>query len=114
MHLLSERSPLSGFNEPRTVDADARIFLTFAARDPTLATKAHDIHTYGPTDIRFGRRYVEAVTVTEHSRLVAALTTISALVPDIKDHPESGWTDQGNRHVGSIGDTNVLPRGRTR
>ena len=94
MHVLSERSPLFGYNESRMVEADARMFLTLAARDPTLATTVHDVRTYGPTDIRFGMRYSDAITITEDSGLVADLTKINALEPDLNDHQESGWTDQ--------------------
>ncbi len=94
MHVLNERSPLFGYNESQTVEADVRMFLTLAARDPTLATTVHDIRAYGPTDIRFGMRYMDAIAIAEDGRLVADLTRISALEPDLKDHQESGWTDQ--------------------
>ena len=94
MHVLSERSPLFGYTELRFVEADVRMFLTVTARDPTLATTVHDVHTYGPTDIRFGMRYMDAITITEDGRLVADLTKVNALEPDLDDHQEPGWTDQ--------------------
>lgn len=38
----------------RTIERDARVFVTLEARDPTLATVVHDIRYYEPGDIRFG------------------------------------------------------------
>ena len=38
MHVLDERSPLHGYDAARAIAADARVFVTIEARDPTLAT----------------------------------------------------------------------------
>ena len=94
MHVLDERSPLYGYNESRTIEADVRTFLTLEARDPTLATIVHDLHTYAPEDIRFGMRYADAITISENGIPVADLTRISVLEPDVSDHQEPGWTEQ--------------------
>ena len=94
MHVLSERSALYGYNESQVIEADVRMFLTLEARDPTLATMVHDLHTYGPKDIRFGMRYMDAITIAEDGTPVADLAKISALEPDLKDRQESGWTEQ--------------------
>jgi hypothetical protein len=64
------------------------------ARDPTLATSVHDIHTYAAQDIRFGMRYVDAVTTADDGTLVADLTKIGAPEPDLGERPEHGWTDR--------------------
>src|SRR6185312_13163589 len=58
MHVLDERSPLYGYEAAQAVAARARVFVTVEARDPTLATLVHEIHSYAPEDIRFGMRYV--------------------------------------------------------
>ncbi len=94
MHVLDERSPLHGYNEPQAIAADVRMFMTLEARDPTLATMVHDLRAYAPEDIRFGMRYADAVTVGENGIIVADLTKISALEPDVSDHQEPGWTEQ--------------------
>ena len=94
MHVMSERSALFGYDESQVAAADVRTFLTLEARDPTLATRVHDLHTYGPKDIRFGMRYVDAITIAEGGRPVADLTKIDALEPDVRDRQESGWTEQ--------------------
>jgi len=94
MHVLDERSPLYGFDAARTIAQQARVFLTLEARDPTLATSVHDIRTYAPDDIRFGMRYVDAVSTADDGALVADLTKVGALEPDAGEHPEQGWTER--------------------
>jgi inward rectifier potassium channel len=96
MHVLDERSPLYGFDAERVIDADARIFLVIEARDPTLATTVHDIRNYAPEDVRFGMRYVDAVTMPAHGTPVVDMTRISELEPDEagRERIEPGWTER--------------------
>jgi hypothetical protein len=94
MHVLDERSPLNGYDAARAVKANAQVFVTIEARDPTLATTVHDIRNYPAEDIRFGMRYTEAVTTARDGTPVLDLTTIGALEPDIGDRQEQGWTDR--------------------
>jgi inward rectifier potassium channel len=54
MHVLDEQSPLHGYDSARAIEADARVFVTLEARDPTLATVVQDVRYYAPQDIRFG------------------------------------------------------------
>jgi inward rectifier potassium channel len=94
MHVLDERSPLHGYDAARVMDADARVFVTLEARDPTLATTVHDIHYYEPEDIRFGMRYADAVSTAQEGTSIADLTRIGALEPDVGDREEWGWTER--------------------
>jgi inward rectifier potassium channel len=94
MHVLDERSPLYGYDAARAIARHAQVFLTLEARDPTLATSVYDIRGYAPEDIRFGMRYVDAVTAADDGTLVADLTKIGALEPDLGERPEQGWTDR--------------------
>ena len=94
MHVLDERSPLHGFDLEQFIAADARVFVTVEARDPALATVVHDLRNYTPEDIRFGMRYADAVTTAEDGTLVADLTRIGALEPDVGEAREQGWTDR--------------------
>ena len=48
MHVLDERSPLRGYDAARAIEAQAQVFVTLEAHDPTLATAVHDIRNYGP------------------------------------------------------------------
>ena len=47
-----------------------------------------------PEDIRFGMRYMDAVTIAEDGTPVADLTRIGALEPDVGDRQEPGWTER--------------------
>ena len=94
MHVLDEQSPLHGYDTPRAIAAGAQLFVTFEARDPTLAALVHDIRNYAPEDIRFGMRYADAVTIAEDGTAVADLTKIGAIEPDADDHLEPGWTER--------------------
>ncbi len=95
MHVLDERSPLHGYDEARAIAADARIFVTIDARDPTLAATVQEIRNYVPEDLLFGMRYADAVTTAEDGMLAVDLTRIGALEPDVgAAHAEQGWTEQ--------------------
>jgi hypothetical protein len=75
------------------VAARAQVFMTLEASDPTLATSVHEIRNYAPEDIRFGMRYVDAVTTEEDGTLVADLTKIGEMEPDLGEHQEQGWRE---------------------
>jgi inward rectifier potassium channel len=94
MHALDERSPLHGYDAARAIEADAQLFVTLEARDPTLATTVHDIRNYAAEDIRFGMRYADALTTAEDRTPVLDLTKIGALELDVGDRPEQGWTER--------------------
>ena len=94
MHVLDERSPIHGYDRVRAIGADARVFVTLEARDPTLATLVHDIRSYAPEDIRFGMRYAEVITMAEGGTPVADLARIGELEPDVGDRPGSGWSER--------------------
>jgi inward rectifier potassium channel len=94
MHVLDEESPLYGYDAAQVVAAGPQIFVTLEARDPTLATSVHEIRSYAPEDIRFGMRYVDAVTLEEDGTPVADLTKVGAMEPDVGERPEQGWTER--------------------
>jgi inward rectifier potassium channel len=95
MHVLDEHSPLHGYDRERAMAADARIFVTLEARDPTLATTVQDLRNYAPEDLRFGMRYADALTAAADGALSLDLARIGALEPDTGgDHMEQGWTER--------------------
>jgi inward rectifier potassium channel len=94
MHVLDERSALYGYDAARAIEADAQVFVTIEARDPTLATTVHDIRNYAAEDIRFGMRYTDALTTAEDGTPVLDLTKIGELEPDLGDRREQGWTER--------------------
>jgi inward rectifier potassium channel len=94
MHVLDERSPLHGYDPARAIEADMQVFVTLEARDPTLATTVHDVRNCAAEDIRFGMRYIDAVTTAEDGTPVLDLTQIGALEPDLGDRQDQGWTER--------------------
>jgi hypothetical protein len=63
------------------LDANVRIFVSFEARDPDLASMVHDMRVYGPEDVLFGMRYVDIITNDEQGQPIADLTKIDDVVP---------------------------------
>jgi inward rectifier potassium channel len=94
MHVVDERSPLHGYDATRAIAADAQVFVTVEAHDPTLATAVHDLHNYSAKEIRFGMRYSDVVTTARDGTPVLDLTRIGALEPDVGDRQEQGWTER--------------------
>jgi inward rectifier potassium channel len=83
MHVLDERGPLYGYDAARAIEGEAEVFVTIEARDPTLATLVYDHRNYAPEDIRFGMRYADPIFAEDDRSLVADLTRIGALEPDV-------------------------------
>jgi inward rectifier potassium channel len=94
MHVMDERSPLYGFDAAQVVAARAQLLVTLEARDPTLATSVYETRSYAPEDIRFGTRYVDAISTDESGTTTADLTKIGEMEPDVGEHPEQGWGDR--------------------
>ena len=94
MHVMDERSPLHGYDATRAIEANAQVFVTIEAHDPTLATTVRDLHNYSAKEIRFGMRYCDAVTTADDGTPVLDLTRIGALEPDVGDRQEQGWTER--------------------
>jgi inward rectifier potassium channel len=94
MHVLDEKSPLFGYDSVRVLKAEARVFVTLEARDPTLATSVHEIRTYAPEDIRFGVRYRDPISIGHDGLPVLDLRTIGVLEPDVGEWHETGWTER--------------------
>ena len=82
MHVIDDSSPLHGFTAETLAAADGRLFLTIEARDQALAAVVHDVKNYWMTDVRFGMRFADTVTVDEKGGATADLTKLSLLVPD--------------------------------
>ena len=95
MHVMDETSPLHGMDANALITAQANMFLTIEARDPSLATMVHAMKTYGPKDIEFGMRYADAISIEPDGTPLADMTRISVIEPDVGAEPvRSGWTDK--------------------
>ena len=95
MHTIDETSPLSGCDEARLHQHDARLLLGIDARDVTLAAQVVDTKDYAPSDIVFGMRYADVLSVDADGRTVADLAAVSRMEPDVgPEPPQSGWEDR--------------------
>jgi len=94
MHVLDEDSPLFKVDAERAEQLDIQLFVTFEARDATLATEIHEIHNYDARRIRFGARYRDILSGSEEGLALADLRLLGELEPDDRDAPEQGWSEQ--------------------
>jgi inward rectifier potassium channel len=81
MHEINQHSPLHGLTPETFRAADARLFVSFEARDPTLAMVVHDLCDYAPDAVLFGMRYVDVIGVDEDGNTCADMTKLSDLEP---------------------------------
>jgi inward rectifier potassium channel len=82
MHEIDEKSPLAGYHAEQYKADDVRLFLTIEARDHALGAAIHDLHIYTASEVLFGMRYAEAITIDEQMRPVADLTRLSLVEED--------------------------------
>jgi inward rectifier potassium channel len=82
MHEIDQASPLFGLGADGLATSDARLFVSFEARDPLLATVIHDLRNYGPGDILVGFRYVDIISDDENGYPTADIHRLSEVEPD--------------------------------
>ncbi len=82
MHEINDASPLAGLDAQTYLASDARLFVSFEARDPTLALVVHDLQSYGPDDVMFSAHYVDMISVDTDGNTCADMTKISEVVAD--------------------------------
>jgi len=81
MHTIEEDSPLHAMDSAKFIERNVRIFVSFEARDPELASMVHDMRVYEPADVLFGMRYVDIITNDALGQPIADLTRIDEVVP---------------------------------
>jgi inward rectifier potassium channel len=101
MHTMDAHSPLHGFDRAKFVAADARVFFSLEARDPSLSATVYDMRSYPPDAVRFGMRYADAVTLAKDGTPIADMTKVSTLMPDSgADAPQHGWSEHQEEAFG--------------
>lgn len=83
MHEIDERSPLAAMNLGEIHKTDIRVMVSIEAFDPALGAVVQDIKSYGAADIRHGWRFRDSVTIEEDGAVIADLTRISHIEPDV-------------------------------
>jgi inward rectifier potassium channel len=82
MHVIDKESPLFGLDADGFIAADARLFVSFEARDPQLASVIHDLRNYGPEEVLFGMRYTDIISEDDEGRPTADIHRISEIEAD--------------------------------
>jgi inward rectifier potassium channel len=82
MHEVDETSPIWGLDPAGLARADIRMFVAVEAHDANLAADVSDMKDYAHTDVAFGMRYADAVSVDDQGRTIADLGRLSLLEED--------------------------------
>jgi inward rectifier potassium channel len=83
MHTIDDHSPLHGLDAAMVERTDLRLIVSVEARDPELGAMVYDLKSYLASDIRTGFHFVDAVSVHDDGLIVADLTRISEIAPDL-------------------------------
>lgn len=67
-HAIDETSPLHGLSTDQLVGLEAQFIISISGTDATLAARIHAVHAYEPTDLLWGFRFVEIMTVDARGR----------------------------------------------
>jgi inward rectifier potassium channel len=77
MHPINEHSPLHGLVSQDLEDHQVRVFVSVQARDPGLEAIVQDLTGFGHSQILFGKRYSDAVTVDDNGGATADIARLS-------------------------------------
>lgn len=95
MHRIDASSPLHGCDAAWLVEHNARLLLAVEARDVIVGAQVVDTKGYAPTQLLFGMRYTESVSIDAEGHLIADIAAISGIERDIGPEPaQSGWEDR--------------------
>ena len=83
MHVIDETSALHGYDAEHAEVADLRLFVMVRGHDPAIGQTVADSRTFSGADIRFGMRYVDAVSRDENGRIVADYSRLGTIVADM-------------------------------
>lgn len=82
MHTIDEHSPLHGLDRAALVAAQATVFVSLSAFDPTLSTAVQTLQIYAPADVLFGHRYGDATVTDAQGISITDLARISEVEPE--------------------------------
>jgi inward rectifier potassium channel len=77
MHSIDEHSPLHGLTAQDLEDHQVRVFLSVQARDVGLEATVQDLAGFGHSQILFGKRYSDAVTIDDNGGATADIARLS-------------------------------------
>ena len=83
MHVIDEASPFHGWDADHAEVADLRLFVSVRGHDPAIGQVVADSRSFSGADIRFGMRYVDAVSRDEAGRVIADYSRLGTIVADM-------------------------------
>jgi inward rectifier potassium channel len=90
MHEIDGSSPIFGMDSEMLIAAQARLFVSIEARDPSLSAVVYDLRNFRPEDVAFGMRYTDALTTADDGATVLDMSLIGAMEPDTTTHGGMG------------------------
>ena len=84
MHEIDETSPLQGFTAESLAAADARLIVTFRARNPAAGSEVFDMSIYDHSAIAFGMIYQDVVQGDATGRIYADLRKLDLIEPEAR------------------------------
>jgi inward rectifier potassium channel len=82
MHPIDEESPLYGLDWENLEEQVVLLPVTLTGYDATYAQKTHARHTYLPSDIHPGERFVDVLSETEGGRMMIDFEKFHDTEPD--------------------------------
>ena len=80
-HAIDADSPLHGLTPEQLVEMDAQFVISITGTDATLAAPVHAVHAYEPTDMLWGFRFADVMTIDARGRTQVELARLHEVVP---------------------------------
>ena len=90
MHEIDDTSPIFGMDSESMIAAQARLFVSIEARDPSLSAVVYDLRNFRPEDVAFGMRYADALTTSDDGSTILDMSLISSMEADTPTHKGLG------------------------
>lgn len=79
LHVIDEHSPLHGMTAERMHADEVEIVVVLSGVDETFAQRVHARHSYAPTEIAWGRRFADLLSIAPDGRRVVDYTRFHVL-----------------------------------
>jgi inward rectifier potassium channel len=80
-HVIDAASPLHGLSTAQLAEMDAQFVVSITGTDATLAAPVHAVRAYEPTDLLWGFRFVDVMTVDARGRTRIELARLHEVLP---------------------------------
>ena len=80
-HVIDDASPLHGLSIEQLAEMDAQLLVSITGTDATLAAPVHAMHAYEPSDLLWGFRFDDVMTVDGRGRTRIELARLHDVLP---------------------------------